>query len=316
MTNVIFLLLDALRYDHFTSDITPNLIEIAQEGVNYKNALAGNTATLKSIPCILSSNFEYDQKENIPTVLKQEGYVTAAFHSNPIFGEHFSHGFDIFEDLHSHTLTNNRRVKKIVRKLLPQTLFKKIKETVRVMSDSEKYIPYMRASEILQIASEWTKTAREPFFLWVHLMDPHMPYYPINDVGISRKDLIEFNDKITEAAHRRTNLTEEEVELAKTLYCIEVSEMDEAIGKFFATFNRKNLLFITSDHGEEFGEFGDFSHHENKFIPPLLHVPMIIVGKGIKHKIRDDYYSHLEIAPTIFEILGIKRKIGIWKTII
>jgi len=314
VTNVIFLLLDALRYDHFKPDITPNLVEIAQEGVNYKNALAGNTATLKSIPCILSSNFEYDQKDNIPMVLKQEGYVTAAFHSNPIFGEHFSHGFDIFEDLHSHTLSTNRRVKKFARKFIPQTLFKKIKETVRMMSDSEKYLPYMRAKEILQIVSEWTKTAIEPFFLWVHLMDPHMPYYPMDDMGISRKYLIEFNDKITEAANRRTNLTNNEVELAKTLYRLEVSEMDEAIGKFYETFNRKNLMFITSDHGEEFGEFGDFSHYEDKFIPSLLHVPMIIVGKGMNPEVREEYYSHLELAPTIFEMLGIKRKIGIWKT--
>lgn len=313
MTNVILLILDALRYDHVTPVITPNLLKIAEEGVFFKYALAGNTATVKSIPCMLCADFEYDPEENIPTALKHEGYTTAAFHSSPLFGQHFSHGFDVFEDLHSHTLSSNRRVRKYARKLLPHALFTKMKNMVRAISDSEKYLPYMRAREMLQIAQEWMKTAPEPFFIWIHLMDPHMPYYPIEDTGISRKDLIKFNDKLIEAAYKRANLTNEEIELAKMLYRKEVSHMDEAVGDFLKTYNRDDILIITSDHGEEFGEFGDFSHPEDKFIPPLLRVPLIMVGKGIKKEIREDDFSHLELAPTIFELLGIKHDMGIWK---
>lgn len=313
MTNVILLLLDALRYDYVTPEITPNLVKISKEGVFYKYALAGNSATVKSIPCILSADFEYDPEENIPIILKQEGYTTAAFHSSPLFGQYFSHGFVIFEDLHSQTLSGNRRIRKFTRKLLPHTIFKKIKEIVRTISDGEKYLPYMRANRILQIVSEWMKNAPEPYFLWIHLMDPHLPYFPVGDVEISRKDLIKFNDKIIEAAYKRANLTNAEVELAKILYRKEVSEMDEAVGEFFKKFNRRDILIITSDHGEEFGEFGDFSHQEDKFIPSLLHVPLIMVGKGLKKDVRKDDFSHLELAPTIFELLGIKHKIGIWK---
>jgi len=315
MTNVVFLLMDALRYDHFTKEITPNLVKIAQEGFNFKNMLAGNTATLKSIPCILSSSFKYDHKENSPTILQKEGYLTAAFHSNPIFGDHFSEGFQICEDLHTHTPTSNRRVKKLARKLLPHAIFTKIKEAVRNVSDSEKYLPYMRAKEKLQIVSEWMNATSDPYFLWVHLMDPHLPYYPRDIKEMSRDELIKFNDKIIEAAHKRTNLTKEEIELAKNLYRKEISEMDEAIGNFVKNVNRDNIFIFTSDHGEEFGEYGDFSHHEDKFIPPLLHVPMVITGKGINPKIQEKYCSHLEISQLIFQMLDVEQKIGIWKNI-
>lgn len=314
MTNVILLLLDALRYDYITPEITPNLMQISQEGIFYKFALAGNTATVKSIPCILCADFEYHPEETIPTILKHEGYTTAAFHSSPLFGQHFFHGFDIFEDLYSQTLLNKRRIKNFARKFFPHTFFKRMKKLVRKMSDPKKYLPYMRAQGVLQIAAEWIKNAPKPFFLWIHLMDPHLPYYPIGKTKLSRTDLIKFNDKVIEAAYRRVNLTREEIELAKGLYRMEVSEMDKAVGEFLKDFNRNDILIITSDHGEEFGEFGGFSHQEDKFIPPLLHVPLIMVGKGLKSEVREDDFSHLELAPMIFELLGIKKTIGIWKT--
>jgi len=144
-------------------------------------------------------------------------------------------------------------------------------------------------------------------------MDPHMPYFPKDDMGLDRRELIKLNDKVTDAAYRKVYLTREETELAKLLYRKEVSETDESLGKFFEAFDRDNLMFITSDHGEEFGEFGDFSHHEDKFIPPLLHVPLIVAGGGVEQGTYEQYFSHLEVAPKIFEMLSIDREIGIWK---
>jgi arylsulfatase A-like enzyme len=312
MTNLILLLIDALRYDHVTPQITPNLMEFSKQGLFYENALAGNTATIKSIPCILCADFEYHPEENIASILKDEGYTTAALHSNPLFGENFPHGFDVCEDLHSHSVTGDRRVKKLARKL-PHTLFKKIKEAWRAVSETDSYLPYMRAEGVLEVATEWIDKAPEPFFLWVHLMDPHMPYFPKDDLGLDRRELIKLNDKVTDAAYRKANLTSEETELAKLLYLKEVSEMDESLRKFFEAFDRENIMFITSDHGEEFGEFGDFSHHEDKFIPPLLHVPLIVAGGGVERGTYEKYFSHLEVAPKIFEMLRIDREIGVWK---
>lgn len=312
MTNVILLLLDALRHDYVTPEITPNLVEIARDGVSYSFALAGNTSTIKSLPCMLSADFNYSSEDNIANVLREEGYTTAAFHSSPLVGRHFSGGFDVFEDLHHQKGLRDRKVRRLARKYIPRPLFDKIKTIYRRYTDVDKFLPYTRAPDVLEIAWDWMKEAPQPYFLWIHLMDPHLPYYPVDDLGMSREEMIEINDKLVNAAYRRDRLADEEVDLLKKLYRTEVSEMDEAVGAFYEKLGDE-ILIISSDHGEEFGEYGDFSHHEDKFVPCLQRVPLIMCGEGLGRGIRKGDFSHLNLAPTIFELLGVDRRIGIWK---
>jgi len=312
LTNVILLLLDALRYDHVTEEITPNLLKIAAEGVSYSNALAVNTATIKSMPGILCASLEYSKEENIAQVFKEERYTTASFHSSPLVGRSFAAGFDIFVDLHHQKGLRDRKVRRLARKYIPSPLFDKMKGVYRKYMNEDDFLPYSRAPEVLEIVLKWMEDASKPYFLWVHLMDPHLPYYPVDGMGMTREEMIKLNDKLVDAAHRRYKPTEEEVETLKKLYKREVSEMDKAIGDFYDSLNN-DILIITSDHGDEFGEYGDFSHHEDKFVPCLQHVPLILRGPGVEKGVVGGDFSHLEIAPIVFELLGIDRKIGVWK---
>jgi len=69
---------------------------------------------------------------------------------------------------------------------------------------------------------------------------------------------------------------------------------------------------VTSDHGDEFGEYGYYSHAPGKHgpIPQLLHIPLIFLGLDVKPQIIDDYVSTLNISPTILDYAGVKEKIG------
>jgi len=310
MRNIVLLVLDALRFDHVTPEITPNLMEIAKKGVFYNNANSVNTATVKAIPGILCSAQSYSADNSIATVLKQSGYTTASFHSSPLVGKNFQAGFDVFIDLHSQRGIRDRDVRKAVRKYIPEEPLKIIKGVYRKFMDKEDYLPYMRARQVLEVAASWMSLTEHPWFIWIHLMDPHQPYYPQNDFGISRDEMIKLNDKLIEAAYRKYKPTFEEVSILKKLYQQEVMEMDAAIGKWAKNL-KDEFLIITADHGEEFGEYGDFSHHEDKFIPPLQHVPLIIYGGDEKNIIKNDV-SHLDISRIIFENLGINKKIGVW----
>jgi arylsulfatase A-like enzyme len=160
--------------------------------------------------------------------------------------------------------------------------------------------------------------ASDNYFLWVHLMDPHIPYYPMKtSTNLSQKEMRTLNDHIIESVHGNYKLTEEEIKIAKTLYSEDISEMDKAIGKFIPKLDEKDLLIITSDHGEEFNEYGQFSHHENKIVPELIHIPLIFYGaKIIKGKTLNDYVSSLSISPSILESLGIDPNIGLGKSIL
>jgi len=313
--NIVLMILDALRYDRVNQETTPNLMRIADEGAFFTNAFACNSSTNLSIPCILSSNKKYDPEDNVAAVVKKNGFYTAMIHSNPIV-QAFYPGFEETIDIKSTKLRLKKSWKKIIRKNLPAPVISGLKKLRAKVSDEEKYIPYARADETIDFTLNWMK-GHDDYFLWVHLMDPHIPYYPTStSLDITRKEMIELNDKIVEAAHGNYEPTEEEIEIAKVLYREEIQEMDAALGRFHGSFNTDDLLVITADHGEEFNEYGQFSHQGNKIIPELIHVPLIFYGGGVRgNKVIREYASHLSIAPTILEALGIPRKLGLGKSL-
>ncbi|RLI08781.1 hypothetical protein DRO42_05700 [Candidatus Bathyarchaeota archaeon] len=304
MKNLILITMDALRYDHVTPEITPNLIEISKDGVFFKFAMAGGGTTKSSMPCIIAANYTYDPEKNLSVVLKNNGYSTGCLHSNLLMND-FAPGFDTFIDLKKKHLVS-KQTKRKIREVFGDRAFKTLKAIRRTMKSGDSYIPYERAERLVKRSLEWLDGRSEPYFLWVHFMEPHVPYYPPeNDLGLSSKEMIKLNDKLIDAAWKRATLTAEEVEILKRLYRLEVKYMDKWIGEFYRRVEKNNVIFLTADHGDEFGEHGDFSHR-GKIVPELLHVPLIIVGEGIKKgAVVEKDVSHLDLAPTMLDIAGL-----------
>jgi arylsulfatase A-like enzyme len=313
--NVVLLVLDALRFDHVNTEITPNLMRVAEHGVFFSNSKACNTSTLHSMPCILGANTTYDPDVNIATVLNKQGFHTAVIHSNPMINN-FHPGFAETIDLKSKKFRMSKSWRKTLRRNLPPGVIAGMKMFRANVYSEERYLPYSRANEVLGYSLEWMGE-HDGYFLWIHLMEPHIPYYPSKtSLDISRGEMRALNDKLIEAVHGNYTPTEEEVGWAKILYREEITEMDVEIGAFFERFSPDDLLVITSDHGEEFGEQGQFSHHTNKFIPILVDVPLIFYGGGVKKGvIIEDEVKSLSITPTILEALGISDRIGIGSSI-
>lgn len=313
MKNLILVTMDALRYDHVTPEITPNLVEISKDGVFFKFALAGGGTTKSSMPCIIAANFTYDPDGNLSVVLKKNGYSTGCLHSNLLMND-FAPGFGTFIDLKKPIASP--KTKRKIRRVLGHKTIKMIKKIRRAVSSEDSYIPYERAERLVERSLEWLKGCEEPYFLWVHLMEPHVPYYPPeNDLGLSHKELMRLNDQLLEAAWRKATLTEEEVETLKRLYRLEVTYMDGWVGEFYRRADKNNVIIFTADHGDEHGEHGDFSHR-GKIVPELLHVPLIIVGDGIKKgAVVEKDVSHLDLAPTMLDMAGLyDQRFGIGRS--
>ena len=110
-------------------------------------------------------------------------------------------------------------------------------------------------------------------------MDPHLPYYPI-DSKLSHEDLMYINSRHVDAVHKRIEPGPDEVFTWLRLYEAEITEMDQYMGEYLKKVDLdKTTVLITSDHGEEFGEHGEYSHPGDKFVPELVHVPLIILGE-------------------------------------
>ena len=314
MKNLILIVMDALRFDHVNPEVMPNLMEIAREGVFFKYCLAGGGNTKSSIPCIISANYQYDPEKNLPTALKKAGYTTGCLHSNILMRD-FKNGFDTFIDLKRKMLT--QKTKRKIRRIIGDRGVRLFKTIRRKLKTAESYIPYERAERLVERCLRWIEEAERPYFLWAHFMEPHIPYLPPeNDLGLSTEQLIKLNDKVVEAAYGKETLTEEEIEIIKRLYRSEVSYMDRWLGEFYRRLNKENTIIVyTADHGEEFGEHGRFSHG-GKIVPELLHVPLIIVGDGVKRGVVvEEDVSHLDLAPTLLDLLGLyEHRFGVGRS--
>jgi arylsulfatase A-like enzyme len=317
--NIVLLILDALRYDYVNHENTPNLMKLAEEGVCFTNASSGNSSTIVSMPYILSGQKSFDPKMNIAALLNMAGFHTALVHSNPIVHEFYT-GFKETIDIKSKKFRMSKSWKRTLRNNLPPKVIAGMKKFRATFYEDDDYLPYARSHETLEFSLKWMRNHSE-YFLWIHIMEPHSPYYPINtSLNLTRQDMRNINDKLIESVHGNYEPTAEEIETAKTLYTEDIKEMDRELGYFFNSFNKDDLLVVTADHGEEFGEHGQFSHHADKFIPELIHVPLILFGGNIKAGlVIDKPVSTMSIGQTIMDSLGVDHQLGesvsIWEMI-
>lgn len=322
--NVLLIVCDALRYDHFNPKYMPNLSRLSEVGVNFTRCFSIGGNTPLSMPGIFCSQKLYDKEKNLPTVLQSHGYTTGMIQSCPIHRD-FRYGFMVKKI--SYSGENFQRVRQFLDKrgLLGRVrralrTLRKIKIKGNTYTPKGDAVPYRRVEHLLQETEKLMHIYNTPWFHWVQLMDPHIPYMPLGYDGMNRIVMRELNDKILDSVHRGYVITDEERDKLKILYGEEIKYMDEHLGRFLMYMfkNRpKTLMIVTSDHGDEFGEYGWYSHSPGAHGPTqqLLHVPLIMFGLGVMGRVVEDYVSHLDIAPTILDYVGIDKKIGYGKSL-
>ncbi|MHC1582206.1 MAG: sulfatase [Candidatus Syntropharchaeia archaeon] len=169
MANIVLIVIDSLRADHFTKELMPNTFNFARKGAIFSKAISTGPGTLQSFAGFFTSTHPLlyggytglgDKKKTIAEILKERGYDTAMFHTNPLFVKFpsFGKGFDNFVDVFDESRTS------IAGK------------------------PIAPATSINRAAIEWCKQKREKFFLCVHYMDVHSPYLPSYEGAIKNLD--------------------------------------------------------------------------------------------------------------------------------
>jgi arylsulfatase A-like enzyme len=332
--NVVLITIDSLRADFVgertEEDLTPFLDDLAENGTTCTRAYANGPRTNASFQSILTSRYPLEfgksrrvSDDHVPVakVFQDAGYHTACFHSNPYLSSNYGYdeGFDVFQDSEDAISTVEKISQTIKSKLTYNTklydFLRSIKKQVQSASGDDGFAS---ASFVNEKVREWIDTQSEsPFFLWVHYMDVHVPYNPpaeYND-GIGTRQRAQLNNKIL---NEPAEVTDDEVEAVKSLYKGEIRGTDDQIRELYTMLDQAGLLdntnvIVTSDHGEEFGEYGHFSHaggpaeRASKLRDELLHVPFIIVPNGDKEL--DDSYDELmsliDLGPTMTDLAKI-----------
>jgi len=153
-------------------------------------------------------------------------------------------------------------------------------------------------------------------YLFVHVMDPHMPYDPpeeyaakfVNDPDpelppkVRREQVLAWmNDKDPVLDDRRKqNLV--------GLHDADLAFTSAELGRFFDDLDKmpgRTLVVLHSDHGEEFWEHGGFEHNHSLY-DELVRVVLVMRPRGglPQGQRLDAPVSLMDIAPTLYDLFG------------
>ncbi len=154
----------------------------------------------------------------------------------------------------------------------------------------DSFVQYLnRAQAGVDLATRWIADQGDaPWFLFLHLMDPHMPYTPPApyDTRFSKTALRTYPGHPHSIESLRAEPPSAELQqLLVDSYDGEIAYTDAQIGRLLDELRRSGVLehtivVVHADHGEEFWDHGGFEHGHTLF-DETLHVPLAFVAPGL-----------------------------------
>lgn len=316
---IILIITDTLRaknvglYNKFNK-VTPNIDSLGKNGIVFLNAYATITKTDPSITSIMTGKYPLtlgivnhgkrvreEEVKNLstntflPEILKKNEYFTAAIDWT---GRWHNRGYDFYSGGLVKNLKNIDSVfakfpilrilmgiDKISLKTLKRDFFSRFYYSFFV----NPKIPYDPADIVVnQAMNILDKTRSKKLFLYLHLWDAHEPH--IRSKGLKNYLL----DNVEDTYNR------------------EVKFLDNQLGRLFLYLKEKNLfskslIIFTSDHGENLDNYEIPLGHTG-LSDDVIRVPLIIHIPKVSPKKINNLVQHVDIFPTILNLLGIKEQ--------
>ncbi len=320
--NLLVISIDTLRKDHvsfygYDEIATPNLDNFITETTRFDNAFCSSPWTFPSFssfltgfePSVCGVDHTHRLSDNITTfteILHKEGYNTECYNSNwsmyPEYG--FGKGFDIYMD----------------------------RDTIPYLSPfrgTRLYFHYHRVGKVLRLsggnhyryeadfnsnitAASLKNQGERPFFIWCNFFDPHSRYDPPPEY-IDGDDSY-FDDLVRRAAPAYGapfDDREIDLEALTILYDGEIAHVDDEIGRILRALEETEhyddtIVVIFNDHGEAFQEHGLWGHGFDVY-PELTDMLLAVRDpfRGNEKPVSNKNVSHIDIMPTILEMLGL-----------
>ncbi len=284
--NVILILIDTLRQDYlgfhgYRYETAPFLAALAKKSVVFNSAVSTSSWTAPAVASLFTSlyppehgvtlgffahkiltergsgnwntsltlNRLPENRVTLPMRFKELGYRTFGIVSNINIGKEigFERGFDRFEK------KNDASAKSVYNRI------EELKEEI---------------------------VSRAPFFLYIHLNDPHHPYQ-------------------AHKRHMRSKKSGKDIEAIR--YRSEIGYVDTYLKKMVNLFDvdANTILMILSDHGEEFKDHGGI-HHGRSLYQELNQILFMVygAGRGIVPKRIEENVSLVDVFPTLMDLVG------------
>ena len=284
--SVLVISVDALRADHlggygYERPTSPNIDGLLSDGLRFERAWTPEPLTGPAM-CSMITGLQPQEHaatrnglrmkaglDSLPKILAEQGWRTGAFVGTwtlkdnlTLLGEHFE--------------TYGERLRR--------------RRWFGILNSEAT------GEDITSDALEWLQDSgkqdsTDPFFLWVHYIEPHAPYRFHEEYAAQ---LSINDDKLTRLDR----------------YDTEIAAVDDAIGRLLAGIKKMghgdNLLVVfTADHGESLGEH-DYWGHGRYLYEPSLRIPLgISWGGRIPARSTSSKATLLDLAPTLLELGGL-----------
>src|SRR5216683_563311 len=282
--NILIITVDTLRADRvgcygYAGGLTPNVDALAKDGVVFERGVAQVPLTWPSHAAIFTGTYPFhngvqdftgqplsDRFRTLAESLKDHGYATGAVVSSFVLDRSWglARGFESYDDA-----------------------FAGQEFLVKNLGLVER-----RAEESVNHAVGWLEAhPNQPFFLWLHLYDPHSPYNPPEP----------FRSQY-----------------AKQPYEGEIAYADSQLGRLFAWLKQapnslydNTLIVFLSDHGESLGEHGErehgfFVYDSTVRVPVILKPPK---SASLAAQRVADAIETIQVGPTVLELVGVQDPI-------
>jgi arylsulfatase A-like enzyme/Flp pilus assembly protein TadD len=276
--NLVLITLDTLRADHlgaygFAGAETPVLDRLAAEGVLFLNAASTAPLTLPAHASILTGQYPFrhrvrdnlnfrlrDDALTLAEILVAEGYATGGFIGAVVLDARsgIGQGFQAYSHFDRTGVIGQPRIDEDLQR---------------------------RGSAVVREASTWISAQVGPFFAWVHLFDPHLPYDP-------------------PPPYDRQH--------ANSPYDGEIAFTDSVVGSLLRSLADSGhlddtVVVVAGDHGEGLGEHGE-ERHSFFVYDSTIRVPLILWARGLlpSGRVVQAQASLVDILPTCLAVLNVE----------
>lgn len=315
--NVVLLVLDQLRADQLhcygnSRETSPNIDRLAERGVRFSHFFTVASWTSPSFASLHTSLYPSRHgvtllwHPGVPLIdnetpmmapdFKYHGYYTAAFVNNGLAGRPLTgRGFDEYHQAQpsSHDLNITQRVG--------------VGSDLTAPATTRKILFWLGQHKA------------QPFFLYVHFMEPHSPYDPPPQDDLFKSgpyaNLFDTGYDLAHAPLKRLAMLGDQQAIARLyqLYDGKIHFVDRYVGKILDRLQalglqKNTLVVLTSDHGELlYSHPRDFLTFDHRSLYDTdLHIPLIIAGPGVPHgRVINALGSNIDTAPTILDMAGL-----------
>lgn len=274
--SILLVTVDTLRADHLSSygyarNTSPEIDALGKKGVRFERVYSPAAFTPQAIPAMLAGRYPSELKRTyshfsrypkgnrfIAERLQEKGYRTAGVVSHFYFRKTYGlgQGFDEWD-------------------------------VSPIPANDSSIDDKVTGEAVTRAAVRWLEKNRErkePFFLWVHYLDPHKNY-------LKHPKYSTFGNA------------------PQDLYDGEIAYTDAQIGTLLRAFEKhpaaqRAAILFSADHGEGFGDHG-YRFHGRGLYDDQTRVPLVVYWPGIVPGVRKHPVSLIDVGPTIGALAGL-----------